>query len=117
MLVSAYGTQPDGLHGYAFRSTDGGITWTPIASLPNTADSFAFVTASRWLLVVPNESVETLDAGRSWHAFPSDYQQAAGVPPQIVFVDSLVGYATVRGEIQRTGDGGVHWTVAKSPGT
>jgi photosystem II stability/assembly factor-like uncharacterized protein len=77
-----------------------------------------FVSASRWLeLIVPGESVETTDAGRTWRAYPSDYSQAAPVAPQIVFGYSLVGYATVRGSIQHTIDGGVHWTSINTPGT
>jgi photosystem II stability/assembly factor-like uncharacterized protein len=34
-----------------------------------------------------------------------------------VFGDANVGYATVRGSIQRTTDGGAHWTAIKTPGT
>jgi len=43
--------------------------------------------------------------------------QAAPVAPQTTFGDSLVGYATVRGSIQRTVDGGAHWVMIKTPGT
>jgi photosystem II stability/assembly factor-like uncharacterized protein len=57
------------------------------------------------------------NAGKTWHLYPSDYSQAAPVAPQIVFSDPLVGYATVRGSIQRTIDGGPHWTYLKTPGT
>jgi len=78
----------------------------------------AFVTESRWLQVIlPGQSVETTDAGRSWHAYASDYGQAAPVSPQVVFGDASVGYATVRGSIQRTEDGGLHWKYIKTPGT
>jgi hypothetical protein len=34
-----------------------------------------------------------------------------------VFADDQVGYATVRGQIQLTLDGGLHWTEIKTPGT
>ena len=37
--------------------------------------------------------------------------------PEVVFADSLVGYATVRGGISRTVDGGLHWTDVHTPGT
>jgi photosystem II stability/assembly factor-like uncharacterized protein len=55
--------------------------------------------------------------GATWHAFTFDYSQAAPIAPEIVFGDPLVGYATVRGAIQRTVDGGAHWTQLKTPGT
>jgi len=62
-------------------------------------------------------SKETTDGGTTWHAFTTDYSQAAPIAPDIVFGDPLVGYATVRGAIQRTVDGGAHWTTIKTPGT
>ena len=33
------------------------------------------------------------------------------------FGDATTGYATVRGSLQRTTDGGAHWTAIKTPGT
>jgi photosystem II stability/assembly factor-like uncharacterized protein len=117
VLLTAYGIQESGGRGYAYKSVDGGATWTYVATLPNPAISVAFVTESRWLqVIIPGQSVETTDAGRSWHAFASDYGQAAPVSPQVVFGDASVGYATVRGSIQRTEDGGLHWTYIKTPG-
>ncbi len=37
--------------------------------------------------------------------------------PFVVFGDAEVGYATVRGSIQRTVDGGAHWERIDTPGT
>jgi photosystem II stability/assembly factor-like uncharacterized protein len=112
LLVPAFTNQADG---YVFRSTDGGATWAYLAPAGPVNNSPAFVTAMRWVKVItPGQSVETTDAGKTWHAYPSDYSQAAGVPPQVIFGDSLVGYATVRGEIQRTVDGGLHWVMIKN---
>jgi photosystem II stability/assembly factor-like uncharacterized protein len=102
---------------YVLGSTDGGVTWAYLASRP-TNGGFAIVTASRWLQVIlPGQSVETTDAGKSWNPYSSDYTQAAGVAPDVVFADPLVGYATVRGGISRTVDGGQHWTAIETPGT
>jgi photosystem II stability/assembly factor-like uncharacterized protein len=61
--------------------------------------------------------METTDGGASWHAYTSDYSQAAPIAPEVVFGDANVGYATVRGEIQRTTDGGARWSKIKTPGT
>ena len=103
---------------YAYRSSDGGTTWTYANTAPNQQDVIAFVTATRWLQISsPGNSKETTDGGASWHAFTTDYQQAAPVPPVITFGDAQVGYATVRGAIQRTIDGGAHWASIRTPGT
>jgi photosystem II stability/assembly factor-like uncharacterized protein len=120
LLVPAWGMQ-DGdqvTTEYAYRSIDGGTTWTYLARTRDGINNVTFVSASRWLeLITPGQSVETTDSGKTWHSYPSEYSQAAPVAPQIVFGDPLVGYATVRGSIQRTIDGGVHWTYLKTPGT
>ncbi len=103
---------------YVFRSTDGGATWSYLAATPEGSASIAFVTATRWLeLIVPGQSRETRDAGASWHAYASDYSQAAPVAPEVVFADAQVGYATVRGGLKRTADGGLHWVALHTPGT
>jgi photosystem II stability/assembly factor-like uncharacterized protein len=103
---------------YVYRSTDGGATWTYASTIPGFDGGIAFVTQSRWLLLIgPGQSKETTDSGASWHASSSDYSQAAPTAPEIVFGDANVGYATVRGEIQRTTDGGAHWTKITTPGT
>lgn len=118
LLVPAWGRQ-DGDAGdrtYVFESSDGGRSWQYLAKAPSSSDDVAFVTGSRWLLLAPADSAETTDSGTTWHSFTSDYQQAAGVPPQVVFADSEIGYATVRGGIQRTADGGLHWSIIETPG-
>lgn len=103
---------------YAYRSVDGGATWSYLATVPPGEGAFTFVTATRWLQIgTPSSSKETTDGGATWHAFTTDYSQAAPIAPEIVFGDPLIGYATVRGAIQRTIDGGAHWTRIKTPGT
>lgn len=102
-----------------YGSTNGGATWIYLGAAPLPAVSVAFVTATRWLQIsnAPGQSTETTDAGRSWHAYASDYGNAAPITADFVFGDAQVGYATVRGGIQRTIDGGMHWTGLKTPGT
>jgi photosystem II stability/assembly factor-like uncharacterized protein len=99
-----------------FRSTNGGAIFT-YASTAEADGSVAYVTAMRWLDLGPSSSRETTDGGATWHAFTTDYNQAAPSAPEIVFGDASVGYATVRGSIQRTTDGGAHWNAIKTPGT
>lgn len=112
----AFGAQDGPVHDrqYLFRSNDGGATWSWVTKLPSS--EVVMVSDARLLWIVPGSSQESVNGGQQWHPFTSDYQQAAGVPPQIVFADSSVGYATVRGLIQRTTDGGAHWSAIKTPG-
>ena len=103
---------------YTYRSSDGGATWSYASTAPDQGGAIAFVTATRWLQIgFPGASKETTDGGATWHAFTTDYQQAAPIAPAITFGDAQVGYATVRGGIQRTIDGGAHWSPIRTPGT
>lgn len=110
---------------YVYGSTDGGATWAYVAKVPygrpsgpQGYGSIALMTASRWLqLIGPGQSKETTDAGATWHAYASDYSQAAPIGAFFYIADSTVGYGTVRGEIYRTVDGGLHWKTIHTPGT
>lgn len=119
LLVEAGGNAGGSEREYVFTSTDGGATWRYLATLPQPNPAgFAFVTATRWLDIGDAAALrETTDGGTTWHAYASDYSQAAPVAPAVTFGDAQVGYATVRGAIQRTVDGGAHWTVLHTPGT
>ena len=102
---------------FVYRSSDNGATWTYLATLPYGSRP-GFITSTHWVqLAVPGQSQETIDAGASWHLSAADYGQAAPVLPQVEFGDPQVGYATVRGSIQRTVDGGTHWAYIVTPGT
>ncbi len=119
LLIPAWGMQEGAQMEteYVFRSVDGGATWTYVATVGQGINNVTFVTESRWLRIFNNASaLETTDAGRTWHSYPSDYQDAAGVPSVFVFGDPRVGYGTVRGGIRRTVDGGLHWVMIKTPG-
>jgi photosystem II stability/assembly factor-like uncharacterized protein len=108
----------DSAHFYVYRSMDRGATWSFLSTAPVQGVGVAFVTPTRWIqIIAPSASQETTNAGASWHAFASDYQQAAPVAPQIAFGDASTGYATVRGGLSRTTDGGAHWTALRTPGT
>ncbi len=103
---------------YVFRSVDGGATWSYLATTGVGLYDVIFVSESRWLKIVSYHSaLETTDAGSTWHGFASDYEQAAPIPALFAFGSPLVGYGTVRGSIERTVDGGHHWTVITTPGT
>jgi photosystem II stability/assembly factor-like uncharacterized protein len=103
---------------YIFRSTDGGATFTYASTVPSTEGSVVIVNAARWLVIAtPGASQQTVDGGASWQTYATDYPQAAPIAPDVVFGHADIGYATVRGSILRTLDGGTHWTTIKTPGT
>jgi photosystem II stability/assembly factor-like uncharacterized protein len=103
---------------YVYRSTDGGATWSYLATVDGGPGFIVFATPSRWLqMQTGSGGSETTDAGRTWHPFPNDYSDAAGIASFFYFADDRVGYGTVRGTIHRTTDGGSHWVVLKTPGT
>ena len=117
-LLLAVAESPAGAQ-FVFASTDGGTTW--LFRMRFSVDPYvhvALVTAARWVVIGNDgKGQETNDAGKTWHAYSCDYQDAAGVASTFDFANSTVGYGTVRGGIQRTTDGGLHWTRLHTPGT
>ncbi len=118
LVVTAFPTNPSTGISYVYRSADGGATWTYASTASNRSQDVALVTATRWLQISsPGDSKETTDGGATWHAYTTDYRQAAPIGPALIFGDAQIGYATVRGGIQRTLDGGATWTAIRTPGT
>ena len=117
LFADAFGSVEGVTKHFAYRSVDGGATWS-YSSTALQDSNVVFITPTRWIQITPpSDSRETTDAGKTWHFFPSDYQQAAPVAPQIACGVATTGYATVRGALQRTLDGGAHWSPLRTPGT
>ena len=113
LLVAAYGGQDE----YVFHFVNGGATWTSVSASSEVPENVAFVTAARWLKIGNDGSgPETIDGGKSWHAWMSDYSDAAGIASAFVFADAKVGYGTVRGTIYQSLDGGAHGSKLETPG-
>lgn len=123
VFLEAHDSDGGAMRHYVFVWNSNAPTWAYLATVPDAEDAFAFAGNAgggdlRWLLIAPGGgSRESTDSGQSWHPFTTDYGQAAPVAPVITFADGSIGYATVRGSIQRTTDGGAHWTSIKTPGT
>jgi photosystem II stability/assembly factor-like uncharacterized protein len=101
---------------HVFRSVDFGVTWSYVATEPGTPlGNLVFVGQSRWLALQNDQgALETLDAGKTWHGYATDYADAAPVRSMFVFADLEVGYGTARGDLHRTVDGGAHWEMIKN---
>ena len=120
LLVTSFATndRDGGVYASTYLSNSNGGTWVHIAIASEPNVPITFVTVDRWLTVGSTAQWrETTDRGRTWHEFSSDYKGAAPGSPDIVFGDELIGYAVFRGQIQRTTDGGAHWSAIKAPGT
>jgi photosystem II stability/assembly factor-like uncharacterized protein len=116
LIVEAIVANDENRTHYIFRSSDGGASWNVVATTTDFSGTLGLPTATRWLQIrLPDASRETTDAGKTWHQFASDYSQAAPIAPWLIFADANVGYATVRGSVQRTTDGGAHWTLLTTP--
>lgn len=102
---------------FIYRSTDGGASWRWVTKVGSPA--VVMVTETRWLdLSAPGQFMESVNGGQQFHPYGSDFNADTPVGgPQIVFADASVGYATARGTIQRTVDGGRSWVHISTPGT
>ena len=118
LLVSAVGW----LHLYVYRSTDGGASWAYLATVPGVTDvdEISFLDPRNWWVsgpgLGPNYRI-TSDAGASYGMAPGAPPSAAPIAPVFSFADRSVGFATVRGQIWKTTDGGTHWSTIPTPGT
>lgn len=105
-------------HEYVYRSMDGGRTWSYAATVGAATDvtRVTFLDASTWWAVAAGTGqLVTRDAGRSWVAAPGTAPFAAGVPPSVEFADRTTGFATSRGAVARTDDGGRTWSFVATP--
>jgi photosystem II stability/assembly factor-like uncharacterized protein len=116
LYVVASGLQGGDARQYMFRSTDGGASWSWMTKIPPR--NIVMVTESRWLrLLVPGQSMESINSGQQWHPYQSDFNTTTSVGGPQVFADSQVGYAEERGVAHRTADGGAHWERITNPGS
>jgi hypothetical protein len=103
---------------YFWQSNDWGATWASLTTGMPTP--LVIVTPVRWLVIFPGSTSETLDAGKTWHDFPTDYHTDSTrfIPGDrsdfFVFADDSVGYGTDLGHVIRTLDGGAHWELIKT---
>ncbi|MBI4926121.1 MAG: hypothetical protein HY835_00035, partial [Anaerolineae bacterium] len=97
---------------WLYTTLDGGGQWTPVA-LPAPQGEISFAGQSGWYLVPAAEDqpvgaqvFSSSDGGTTW-AKVSDVDWTGSID----FVDSLHGWALVKGVLYRSADGGVTWTM------
>jgi photosystem II stability/assembly factor-like uncharacterized protein len=98
---------------FILASTDEGATWRYVTKTPSR--SVVMVTELRWLdFTTPDQPMESTNGGQQFHPYTSDFDSAS---TQLMFTDANVGYAWGPALIQKTTDGGAHWTRLLAPGT
>jgi photosystem II stability/assembly factor-like uncharacterized protein len=100
---------------YIYQSINGGGTWVWKQKVPSR--ELVVITASRWLAIEPARLDESTNGGQQMHLFDSNLViDRSATPGQILFADDSVGYVSRGGVLQRTLDGGAHWTAVGRPG-
>jgi photosystem II stability/assembly factor-like uncharacterized protein len=112
-----------------YRTTDGGTSWTLLASAPPLANSsgafvrsYALVGNSLWVATSENNILRTTDGGLTWSSTPSGITLLS-----VAFRDAENGVATgytggqngnpVTSHLLRTTDGGLIWAPVAVQGT
>ena len=97
----------------AYRTTDGGASWTALPTLPS--HFVDFVDANRgWLANIGGTGFRTTNAGSTWQAMTLPNNAFGGSPlvSKVDFISANVGWAVGwYGYAVRTADGGVSWQV------
>ncbi len=97
------------LGGGAFRTTNGGTTWTVMANVPyGSYDKVQFVSPLRGWMGGNTVLATTGDGGVTWSLLnlPTPHFQA-----RFAFRDENVGLISGDGSVYRTSDGGATWNV------
>ena len=118
LYLEAFGSQdrPGIPHDNQFvlKSTDGGASWTYVTKVPSR--EVVLVSEMRWLdFTAQGQAMESLNGGQQFHQYASDFATDSPDATQFVFAGANVGYASGSGLLQRTLDGGAHWTRLAAP--
>lgn len=111
----------DGLYGWfcgdggtIFRTTDGGLTWTPASTLTGTSTArirgIHFISRLEgWACRSSGRVLHTVDGGDTWVTIDTG---AGSTLRSIYFIDSQIGWAAgSNGVIVKTVDGGASWSI------
>lgn len=118
IYLEASGSQDDASwhdRDFIYTSSDGGATWQWKQKLASR--DTVMVTESRWLQFTP-DIMESVNGGQAFGLYQTDFTPLSPVlgGTRVTFADATVGYATGRGSMERTVDGGAHWKIVPTPG-
>ena len=101
---------------FIYTSNDGGASWSWKQKVPSS--ELVMVTESRWLQYAP-DFLESTDGGHGFSPYNTDFSPLSPAlgGTTMVFAGDSVGFATGRGQLERTLDGATHWTRVPTPGT
>ena len=102
----------------AYRSADGGSTWTLTSGLPHDVSQVSYdvaTPATVWVLTVSNGLFKSVDGGATWAAVVTGQSAALHTALAVDPSTSGTAYAGAGGLVLKTTDGGANWTTVYTP--
>ncbi len=98
------------------KTSDGGTTWIPTASLPTNATFLAVYAKSPSEVFVSRTGLyRSIDGGEHWEEI-GDFSNFAGSIFDIRFTSASTGFFIKEGNVFQTTDGGTVWELIYAPG-
>ncbi len=96
----------------AFRTVNGGVTWTPMTNAPvGSYDKVQFVSTTHGWMAGNTVLAATTDGGANWTLLNLP---APGFVARFDFLDASIGLIAAGGGVYRTTNGGASWTLVAS---